>query len=66
MHRSFSKEIKQFINEKFYIRESDPFAINEILLIAINNHNNIPSSTNYKPIELRDITDEKIIHLGEI
>ena len=58
------KEIKQFVKELFYTRESDPFDQNEIWLLAINNHNNnIHSTTNYKPIELRDINDEKIIQL---
>lgn len=56
--------MRNFIPEK--IRESDPFDLNEILLLAINNQNNsIHSTTNYKPIELRDITDEIIIQLAQ-
>ena len=46
------------------MREIAPFDLNEILLLAINNHNNsIHSTTNNKPIELRDITDEKKIQM---
>lgn len=52
------KEIKKFINDKFYTNEKESIDLNEVLLNAINNHNNIVySTTNYKPIDLKNDLD---------
>ena len=58
------KEIKQYINAKFYIDEKENFDLNEVLLNAIYTHNNsVHSTTNYKPVDLKDISDPDIINL---
>ena len=58
------KEIKQYINAKIYIDEKENFDLNEVLLNAIYTHNNsVHSMTNYKPVDLKDISDPDIINL---
>ena len=58
------KEIKQYINAQFYIDEKENFDLNEVLLNAIYTHNNsIHNTTNYKPVDLKDISDPDIINL---
>ena len=59
------KLIKRIVIEKYYICErKDEFDIEEALLTAINYHNNaIHGTTKFKPIELKDLTDDKFIEL---
>ena len=59
------KLVKRIVIEKYYICErKDEFDMDEALLTAINYHNNaIHGTTKFKPIELKDLTDEKFIDI---
>ena len=56
------KQIKKIVFSKFYTTIGKEFNLEDDLLSAVNYHNNtVHSSTNFKPIYLRDISDEDII-----
>ena len=57
------KQIKKLILEKFYTSQENEFDLDDAILSAVNFHNNtVHSSTKYKPIFLRDITDINLIN----
>lgn len=54
--------MQKFINSSFYLKNNKDFNLDEAIIEGLEYHNNaIHSSTNFSPIELRDIEDEKII-----
>ena len=59
---SVHKTIKKYVNDYYYTFDEDDYNIDVPLLDAIEFHNNkVHSSTKFKPIDLKDITDIEII-----
>ena len=59
---SVHKIIKKYVNDYYYTSDEDDYNIDLPLLDAIEFHNyNVHSSTKYKQIDLKDITDIEII-----
>ena len=58
------KQIKKYVFDEFYTTLSDEFFLEDVLLTIVNYHNNIEHSyTHFRPIDIKDITDPKIIEI---
>ena len=58
------KQIKKYVFDEFYTTLSDEFFLEDVLLTIVNYHNNIEhSSTHFRPIDIKDTTDPKIIEI---
>ena len=59
------KQIKyKYVFDEFYTTLSDEFFLKDVLLTIVNYHNNIEhSSTHFRPIDIKDRTDPKIIEI---
>ena len=61
------KEIKKILFDNYYTRDNEidkEFKLLDSLILAISIHNNkVHTTTDYKPSEIRDITDSTIINI---